>query len=276
MTTISASTLRQPVMFISHGAPTLAIESGLTGRHLNRIGRLLPTPSTILIVSPHWITPGRSIQVGASAQPATIHDFSGFPPALYQLTYPAQGLPSLARTIAAQLTGAGYDATVDTQQGLDHGAWVPLMHLYPQADIPIVQMSLPENMTPQELILLGRELSALRTQGIMIVATGSITHNLGDMRFAGRGPLPYVQPFADWIAAQIAVGDEDALCHYRQRAPEAVRAHPHDDHLMPLFIALGAAGADIGAAQRIESGITYDILSMDSYLFGSPALAGLS
>ncbi len=254
-----------PTLFISHGAPTFALEPGIIGPRLTALGRQLPKPRAVVVVSPHWITAG--LEVAISARPETIHDFGGFPEALYQLRYPASGAPEVAAEVLEALARAGFPGRSNPHRGLDHGAWVPLMHLYPQADVPVVQLSLPMTGSPQVLLALGRALAPLRQQGVLLLASGSITHNLMDFRL-GSGEASYAREFMEWVAATIAAGDLDALLDLRRRAPHAVRAHPTDEHLQPLLVAIGAAGEDWAAARRLEGGLVYGVIGMDSYAFG--------
>ncbi len=257
-----------PTLFISHGAPTFALEPGIIGPRLTALGRQLPKPRAVVVVSPHWITAG--LEVATSPRPETIHDFGGFPEALYQLRYPAAGAPEVAAEVLEALARAGFPGRSNPHRGLDHGAWVPLMHLYPQADVPVVQLSLPMTGSPQVLLALGRALAPLRQQGVLLLASGSITHNLMDFRLGG-GEAAYAREFMEWVADTIAAGDLEALLDLRRRAPHAVRAHPTDEHLQPLLVAIGAAGEDWAAARRLEGGLVYGVIGMDSYAFGVTA-----
>jgi 4,5-DOPA dioxygenase extradiol len=255
-----------PTLFVSHGAPTFALQPGQAGALLGALGNSLPRPDAVLVVSPHWM-PG-TLQVTAAERPETIHDFSGFPPALYELQYPAAGAPQIAAEVIATLAAAGIPAQANATRGLDHGAWVPLRFLYPAADVPVPQLSLPRSRNPHDFLALGRALAPLRTQGVLVVGSGSVTHNLGDFRGERDADEPYVAAFAGWLRAAIAAGDLDALLDYRARAPHAQRAHPTDEHLMPLLVALGAAGEDWRASRHLDGGVDYGMLAMDAYLFG--------
>jgi 4,5-DOPA dioxygenase extradiol len=257
-----------PLLFVSHGAPMFAIEPGLAGQHLTELGRELPRPDAIVILSPHWMTRGE-ISVTASAAPSTIHDFGGFPDALYQIQYPAPGAPALAARIVEMLQTAGWKSRLDANRGLDHGAWVPLRYLAPDADIPVVQVSMPASLDTREAWKLGQALKPLREMNILIVASGSLTHNLYEFRGATPHGAQYVKDFAAWTAKTLASGNLDQLLDYKQYAPSAERAHPTDEHYLPLFIALGAAG-DKYETRVLEGGVTYGVLAMDSYLFSSP------
>ncbi|NMG29941.1 DODA-type extradiol aromatic ring-opening family dioxygenase [Aromatoleum evansii] len=256
-----------PTLFVSHGAPTFALEPGEAGRELAALARTIPTPRAILIASPHWMTP--ALKLSASRQPETIHDFGGFPAPLYDLRYPAPGDPDLAARAIGLLAATGIDAQPDGTRGLDHGAWVPLRHMYPDAGVPVVQISMPGRRSASWFHALGRALSPLREEGVLIVGSGSLTHNLYEFTGAATGTAPYVNAFAEWVADTLAVGDVDALLDYRRRAPHAERAHPTDEHLMPLMFAHGAAGMPAGARRLAAADVRYGMLAMDAYVFGA-------
>lgn len=255
---------RAPSLFISHGSPIFALEPGALGRQLAQLGATLQGLSAIVVVSPHWQT--REIRVAATAQPETIHDFGGFPEPLYALRYEPPGAPELAADIVQMLTDAGLPATLDARRGLDHGAWVPLRYLKPAADVPVLQVSLPARMNAEGALQLGRALAPLRARGVLIVGSGSLTHNLYEFRSHISDP-EYAQAFADWAADAVARRDEAALVDYRRRAPHAERAHPTEEHYLPLLVALGASAAHEACA-LIPGGMTYGVLSMDSFGFG--------
>lgn len=256
-----------PLLFVSHGAPMFAIEPGLAGKNLTKLGRELPRPDAIVVVSPHWMTRDE-ISVTASTAPETIHDFGGFPDALYQIQYPAPGAPALAARIVEMLQEAGWKSRLDAERGLDHGAWVPLRYLAPDADIPVVQVSMPASLDTRNAWKMGQALKPLRDMNILIVASGSLTHNLYEFRGATPHGAQYVKDFAAWTAKSLASGNLDQLLDYKQYAPSAERAHPTDEHFLPLFIALGAAG-DRYETRVVEGGVTHGVLAMDSYLFSS-------
>lgn len=255
-----------PSLYISHGSPMTALQPGLTGERLAELAAELPRPRAIVVASAHWLA--RQPLVGGAAQPETIHDFHGFPPALFEMRYPAPGAPALAAQVATLLDAAGLAAGVDPQRGLDHGVWVPLHLLYPAADIPVVPVSIQPMLGPAHQYALGRALAPLREQGVLVIGSGSITHNLHDFRagYSAQREAPYVRPFIGWIKQQLANGDVEALLDYRRQAPFAERAHPSDEHLLPLFVALGAAG-DAAKAQRIDAGVDLGFLAMDIYRF---------
>ncbi|WP_366299553.1 class III extradiol ring-cleavage dioxygenase [Pseudomonas atacamensis] len=256
-----------PLLFVSHGAPLFAIEPGLAGPRLAELGRELPRPDAIVILSPHWMTRGE-VNVTASTAPQTIHDFGGFPDELYQLRYPAPGAPLLAAHIVKLLQASGWTSQLDHQRGLDHGAWVPLMYLAPEADIPVVQVSMPARLDTHQAWKLGEALKPLRDMNVLIVASGSLTHNLYEFRGATHEGADYVKAFAAWTAQTLRAGQTDQLLDYRQQAPSAERAHPTDEHFLPLLIALGAAGERYDT-RVLEGGVSYGVLAMDSYLFSS-------
>ncbi|NMF90336.1 DODA-type extradiol aromatic ring-opening family dioxygenase [Aromatoleum petrolei] len=256
-----------PTLFVSHGAPTFALEPGEAGRELAALAQTLPKPRAILVASPHWMAP--ALKLSAGEQPETIHDFGGFPAPLYDLRYPAPGDPELAARAIARLAGSGIDAQPDPHRGLDHGAWVPLLHMYPDADVPVVQISMPARRPASWFHALGRALSPLREDGVLIVGSGSLTHNLYEFTGAATGTAPYVDAFARWIAETLDSGDVDALLDYRRLAPHADRAHPTDEHLMPLMFAHGAAGMPAGARRLAAADVRYGMLAMDAYVFGA-------
>lgn len=255
-----------PVLFLSHGAPTLPLEPGETGAAWRQLGAQLPRPSAILVISAHWETDIPT--VSSAIRPETIHDFSGFPEELYKLRYAAPGAPEMAQAVTLALQQAKIPVQLDDTRGLDHGAWVPLSFLFPDVDIPVAQLSLQPSQNPAWHIALGRALRPLRKQGVLIVGSGAITHNLHAIFRHPQGeaaPL-WVNEFRDWIAGRIAAGDLKALGEYRAHAPHAVQNHPTDEHLLPLFVALGAANR-IGSAVRLNSVMTYGLLAMDAWVF---------
>lgn len=255
-----------PVLFLSHGAPTLPHEAGETGEAWRQLGEQLPKPSAILVISAHWET--KITTVSNAIHPETIHDFSGFPAELYKLKYAAPGAPEMAQAAVLALQQAKIPAQLDDAHGLDHGAWVPLSLMYPKADIPVAQLSLQPEQNPAWHIALGRALRPLREQGVLIVGSGAITHNLRAIFKHPLGePAPeWVTGFRDWIASKIAAGDLKALVEYRALAPYAVQNHPTDEHLLPLFVALGAAD-NIRSAVHLNRIMTYGLLAMDAWVF---------
>jgi len=256
-----------PVLFVSHGAPTFALQPGLLGPRLQAAGAQLPRPRAVLVVSPHWLT--RGLRVATSAKPPTIHDFGGFDRALYRIEYPAPGAPHLAERTVDVLRAAGWPAEPEAEQGLDHGAWVPLRFLYPEADVPMFQVSLPAGLTAAQAYALGQALRPLRDEGVMVVGSGSLTHNLYEFRMEADGrDADYAREFAGWVRQAVEARDDARLLQALEIAPHARRAHPTAEHFLPLLVAAGA-GADAKTVQTLEGGITHGVLAMDSYLYGA-------
>lgn len=261
-----------PALFLSHGSPVLPLTNAPAKQFLMELGgdidRRFGRPSAILVASAHWDTDAPMV----STMPvnATIHDFYGFPPPLYQLRYPAPGSAALAARALELLDQAGMPGTTDPDRGLDHGAWVPLMMMYPTADIPVAQLSIQPHLGPDHHRLLGQALAKLREEGVLIIGSGGYTHNLREIA-AYRGvidaPAPsWVTSFSDWFDAALAERKTDDLLNYRRLAPNAVRNHPTDEHLLPLYVALGAGG-DV-APVHLHDTVTYGILRMDAFAFG--------
>jgi 4,5-DOPA dioxygenase extradiol len=259
--------MQLPTLFVPHGAPTFALQPGAAGAAIATAAKTLPQPRVIVIASAHWTT--RVPTVGFAERPQTIHDFYGFPDALYQLSYPATGCREAAEEVVAAIGAAGLPVERDAGRGLDHGAWIPLRLMFPDADVPVVPLSIQAHGGPGQAWQLGRALAPLVGKGFLVVGSGNLTHNLHDYRVgdAAAADQPgYVRRFADWIAGRLAAGDVAALLDYRRLAPDAVRAHPSEEHLLPLFVALGAAG-DAPEARRIHAGVADRVLAMDAYAF---------
>ena len=262
---------RLPTLFVSHGAPSFALEPGLAGPRLTALGQAMPRPEAVLIVSPHWAT--SVARVGIMARPDTIHDFGGFAPALYEIVYAAAGHPALAQRTLELLRAAGWHTQADAQRGLDHGAWVPMLHLYPRADVPVFQLSMPRTLDCESAWAFGEALTPLADEGVLIVGSGTLTHNIFDFR-AGHGREEgYVAEFAAWIRDAAVAGDAARLRGALTQAPHARRAHPTTEHFLPLLVAAGAA--NVANASRpvtvIDGGIMHGVVSMDSFVFGSIA-----
>ncbi|CAN7302115.1 MULTISPECIES: DODA-type extradiol aromatic ring-opening family dioxygenase [Pseudomonas] len=253
-----------PSLYISHGSPMLALEPGASGPALARLATEMPRPDAIVIVSAHWESD--ELLVGGNPQPDTWHDFGGFPRALFEVQYPAPGNPELAAQVVSLLQANALPARIDSTRPFDHGVWVPLSLMYPQADIPIVQVSLPTRGGPALQARVGKALSGLRERGVLLIGSGSITHNLRELDWhAGPESVqPWAQVFRDWMIDKLAANDEAALQDYRRQAPNAVRNHPSDEHLLPLYFARSAGGPFSIAHQ----GFTLGALGMDIYRFG--------
>ncbi len=255
-----------PSLFLSHGAPTLPLTDTPARAFLQRLGGKLQRPKAILVISAHWETAVPT--VSAVERNVTIHDFSGFPRVLYELQYPAAGSPSVAARVSALLRSTGMECETDHRRGLDHGAWVPLLLMYPQADIPVLQLSVQPHLGTQHHLAMGHALASLRQEGVLIIGSGSMTHDLSEFRgHDPNDPAPHwVNSFADWIHASLTRGATDDLLNYRHRAPFATKNHPSEEHLLPLYTALGTAGEQ-PRTERLHASSTYSILRMDVYSF---------
>lgn len=256
-----------PALFISHGSPMLAIEDSPARRFLLELGNTLPRPKAIVVASAHWET-SDGPAVSLAPQPETIHDFGGFPPALFAIQYPAPGAPGVAERVATLLEQSGQAVSRSPDRGLDHGAWVPLRLMYPQADIPVTQLSVLRGGTPAAHLALGAAITALRDEGVLVIGSGSLTHNLYEFRGQGiTAPVPgWVSEFGDWMQSMLAQNQRAALLDYRRQAPHAARNHPSEEHLLPLYVAMGAGG-DNASAQRLHASYEYGVLAMDVYAF---------
>jgi 4,5-DOPA dioxygenase extradiol len=263
-----------PTAFLSHGSPMFALRPGQAGAALIELGMRLKKQyevRAILMLSPHWMTPNPVVM--STDKPETWHDFGGFAPELYEMKYPVAGDPQLSQSIAKLLTQAGNKVSLDAQRPMDHGVWVPMLHLIPQADIPVMQLSYPMAMTPKQAYALGKALASLRQKGVFIVGSGSMTHNLshfsGKQRLIDDEPLAYVPHFSAWVKQTLKSGDLDQLMDYRNSCVNALTAHPSDEHFIPLFFAAGAAGwaSPKQSVEYITEEIQYGILSMDTMLF---------
>ncbi|HWK94151.1 MAG TPA: class III extradiol ring-cleavage dioxygenase [Pseudolabrys sp.] len=259
-----------PALFLSHGAPTLPLTDTPARGFLSDLGAKLPRPKAILVVSAHWETARPAVNAVTANE--TIHDFYGFPRQLYAMRYPAPGSAALAGEVVQLLKDAGFETDTDHARGLDHGAWVPLSLMYPAADIPVVQLSVQPHLGPEHHLKLGRAIAPLREQGVLIVGSGSFTHDLSEFRGHDvNDPAPaWVNEFADWFDVRLNDGRTDEVLAYRGLAPYATKNHPTEEHLLPLYVALGAAGAT-PKVERLHVSSTYSILRMDVYAFTSAA-----
>lgn len=255
-----------PSLFLSHGAPTLALEDHPARHFLASLGASLPRPRAILVISAHWETAQPELTV--SVAPPTVHDFFGFPEALYRLRYPAPGDPALAGRVMERLGMSGIQAVANYQRGLDHGAWVPLLLGWPAADVPVVQLSLQTALGPGHHLAVGAALSGLREEGVLVIGSGSATHDLSGWRTHGLldAPEPYAREFAQWLASVMESADAGALLDFRRQAPHADRNHPTDEHFLPLFVAMGAGGSR-APGRRIHSSFAHGVIAMDAYAF---------
>ncbi len=250
-----------PTIFVSHGAPSLLIEPCPARNFLTTLGSALERPKAILCVSAHWTT--SSPLVTGTPAPPLIYDFGGFADELYDTAYPAPGNPVMAERVVTLLKEHGIAAEKDMERGLDHGTWVPLKLMYPTADIPVLQLSVQPHQTPAHHLAMGKALRSLREEGVLILASGSATHNLRD--FFGRAidaaPPEYVSSFDEWLQTSIVDNDREGLLDYLHKGPHAAANHPTPEHFLPLFVALG--GGDAG--RTLHRSYTFGVISMAAY-----------
>ena len=254
-----------PTLFLSHGSPMMALAECAATQFFKTLGAELPRPRAILAVSAHWDTaqPAASI----SMQPETIHDFYGFPAPLYELRYPAPGAPDVAWRVAELIDNAGFGPTALGERGLDHGAWTPLRFMYPAHDIPVTQLAVQSRLGPGHHYEIGRALAPLADESVLIVGSGGVSHNLREWGSVPPGASPaWMTEFVAWVRQAIERGDHSALVDYAKQAPHAVRNHPTDEHFLPLFVALGAAGAGALIVRELKDE-TDRALSLDGYVF---------
>lgn len=253
-----------PSLFLSHGAPNLIFQDVPARDFLRDYAASRPRPRAIVVATAHWDTARPA--AGAGLQPRTIYDFGRFDDRLFQMHYAAAGDPALAARILDLLTTAGLPGQADPARGYDHGVWVPLSLMYPDADIPVVPLAVQSHMGPAHHAALGQALAGLGAEDILVIGSGSFTHDLH--RFFGQpigAPEPEdVTSFADWMDDRLTKGATAELLAYRSQAPFAVENHPTEEHLLPLYVAMGASG---GTARRVHSSATYGILRMDAYEF---------
>lgn len=268
-----------PPLFLSHGSPMTALEPREAGRFMQQLGKVLlerfGRPKAVLAISAHTLS--REPVLLAAARHAAVYDFGGFADVLYTLRYDAPGAPPWAGRVQALLHGAGLPAHVLDRSGLDHGIWTPLRYLLPEADVPVLPLGWPPQASPRQLMQLGQALAPLAEEGVLILGSGSITHNLRRVFAGGRDrPDQPVTPesaaFRDWFADRAAAADWDALADYRRQAPHAELMHPTDEHLLPWHVAAGAGGSAYPGL-RIHSSQTHGDLGMDAYAFGAQAPA---
>ncbi len=271
-----------PPVFFSHGSPMTALEPREAGLWWRTLGQRLAAagtrPRAVLVASAHSLT--REPVLLAAPRHEAVHDFGGFDERLHAMRYDAPGAPALAERTATLLRAAGLPVHVLPQGGLDHGIWVPLREVFPAADVPVLPLAWPPGWSPAQLFALGRALAPLVAEGVWVVGSGSITHNLrrvfaGGLRGREDAPAtPESTAFRDWFAERGAAADWDALLHWHERAPHGPSMHPTDEHLLPFYVAAGAAAAS-GPPQalRVHQSLTFGELGMDAYAFGPQAQA---
>jgi 4,5-DOPA dioxygenase extradiol len=257
-----------PSIFVSHGAPTLAIDRVPAAEFLRALGAAIGRPTAVLTVSAHW--QARRAAASVAANPQTIYDFSGFAPELYRISYDAPGAPEVARRAVELLGIGGVDSELSNDRGLDHGAWVPLSLMYPEADVPVAQISLEAGLGPAEHMRVGAALVPLGREGVLVLGSGGAVHNLGRISWNGGDPPEWAKRFDAWLRDAVERGAYDELARYRELAPDAALSHPTEEHLLPLLVAAGAGGAS-GPGASLHESWTYGSLSMASYAFGAGA-----
>lgn len=280
MTTHPAQAAVLPALFISHGSPDTAIADTEAAAWLRQMARDLPRPRAIVVASAHFEVSG-GVVVSADPKPETIHDFGGFAPELYAMQYPAPGEPQLARRIVGDLQKAGFIARAADKRGFDHGVWVPLKLAYPDADIPVVSVSVDPDKGPEHHFRLGQALAGLGAEGVLVIGSGSFTHNLGEaFKLLRKGTrvaeVPdWVENFSSWMNERLAASDVEALLDYRRAAPYAVENHPTDEHLLPLYVAMGAAG-EHGTARLVHDSAEFGVLAMTMWRFDPAAVPAVA
>ncbi|MFC1812640.1 DODA-type extradiol aromatic ring-opening family dioxygenase [Thermodesulfobacteriota bacterium] len=258
--------MKMPVLFISHGPPSILLMEGKTPDFLRSLGHKLTRPKGVICVSAHWETVYPKLTT--ASRPETIHDFSG-PQTLFETAYPAQGDPALAREALKLIKDSGFDAGEDPGRGLDHGAWVPLMMMYPEADIPVVQLSVQTERSPEHHFQLGKALVPFRENGILIMGSGGAVHNLDEVHLYNidASPPEYVRAFDIWLENTVAEGSEEALIDYIHTAPDPRRSHPFPaEHFLPFFVPLGAASPK-SVGKKLHHYFMYGTLSMAAYIW---------
>ena len=261
--------LRLPSLFVSHGSPMMALEDSPTARFLDHLGESLRRPRAVLVASAHFMA--NSPTVTATPAPETIHDFGGFPKSLYEIQYPVDGAPVLAREVFRHLADAGFEPRLDDRTGIDHGTWVPMRRMYPQADIPVVALSVDPARTAEWHYRLGSALAPLREEGVLVIGSGGFSHNLRelDWQHADSPMYPWVQAFTDALSGKLLAGEVEGALDW-QSLPEARRNHPTTEHLYPLYVALGAGGAD-ARATRLHHAVQMGGMAMDAFAFDQAA-----
>ena len=256
---------RFPALFVSHGSPMVALDVDPWSRALAAFAAQRPRPRAAVVISGHFEAPG-PVRVTASPWPATIHDFAGFPEELSRIDYPAKGDPGLAALVLRLLEDAGFPARTDPERGLDHGAWVPLRFLYPDAAVPVVEVSQPLRRKPEDALRMGAALSRLREQDVLLLGTGGVVHNLATLDpLAEPGQAAdWARAFDAWVAERLAAMDVAAIASYRATAPYAERAVPTPEHFDPLFVVLGSARPG-ERSTTVSEGFRYGTLSMRSF-----------
>ena len=259
---MAKTTAKMPVLFVGHGSPMNAIEDNEYSQGWAKIAGQIPRPQAILSISAHWYTQGSRIT--DADQPKTVYDMYGFPDELYQVKYPAAGSPALAHATQGLIKRT---VTVDNSWGCDHGTWSVLCKMYPEADIPVVQLSVDRDASPAEHFRIGQEISSLREQGVLIFASGNVVHNLAKIDWRMDGGHPWAVEFDHYIKEKVNTRQYDAVIHYEQAGQSAKQAFFTPEHFYPLLYILGASRED-DRLMIFNDSCTLGSLSMTSYLFG--------
>jgi len=253
-----------PSVFVSHGSPTIVDETGHGAAFLRSLGESLGRPKAILCVTAHWET--TVVTVGGADRPGMIYDYYGFPEHLYTLEYPAPGAPALAQRAGELIAAAGIPCTRDDERGYDHGTFMPLMLMYPDADIPVAQLSVQPALGPQHELAVGRALTPLRGEDVLILASGGAVHNLRWFRLGARDVPDWASGFETWLGDKVVAGDAESIADYRARTPHGAMAHPRDEHFLPLLVAMGAGGG--GTGRVLHAGFEHGAIGMSAYAWG--------
>lgn len=243
-----------PVLFVSHGAPTLALDA-VAGADFTRLGAALPRPRAVLVVSAHWLDAPPTL--GTRVPRPLLHDFAGFPPELDAIRYDAPAAAALADELERRLP----ELRRTDDRPWDHGVWVPLLHLFPAADVPVLQLSMPWRWTPRQMFALGERLAPLAAEGVLVLGSGGAVHNLRRIDWNGGPPAAWATGFEGWLRERLTARAFDDVVAYREKAPDLALAHPTDDHFVPLLVVAGAA-----AAAPRAGAVTYPI---EGFEFGS-------
>ncbi|WP_085908983.1 DODA-type extradiol aromatic ring-opening family dioxygenase [Kiloniella majae] len=257
----------QPSLFLPHGAPDLPLSTHPATTFLKDLSGQLERPDAILIISAHWET--RGLHITTSETLETIYDFAGFSSELYHLKYPAKSSPVLINLLREHLKSTGYDLIENKRRGLDHGAWIPLLLTFPEAEIPIVQLSLDRRLSTSDLYQLGLDLSILRNDNILIIGSGAITHNLRALAPEHTPPPNWAIEFSDWVENTLQNSQWASLCNYMTETTKGQVAHPTPEHFLPLLIAAGAGGEN-AVARRLHKSFSYGSISMGAWMFNAP------
>ena len=255
------SAFRYPSVFISHGSPMLAFGEDAFSSMLEKFAASLPKPKAVVFISAHSVS-SETVHILKTDQNTIMHDFNGFPDELYEMNYQCPGEPAVADQVSQLLLKDGFQAKIDTESALDHGIWIPMKHLYPNGDVPVVRVSLPLNLTPAKILKLGHALAPLREEGVMIIASGGAVHNLRELRWSHKTleGAAWATEFEEWLVSMLSKKDVDSIVNAEEH-PHFYQAHPSQEHFLPIIATIGAAlpGDQL---QILNRGVEYFSLSM--------------